>query len=111
MPITLAHLKRNTRTLAVEFAGETVTCTYSPGEITPSLGLELADEGLQLPVVHALQRLLKSWDVLDDDSMLPVPVAEDVLQSLPTEFLNAVLRAIMQDVAVGKTNGATSAAG
>jgi len=110
MPLTLAHLKRNTRTLVLEYAGEQVNVTYKPGAMTPALSLEMADPATNLPVVTVLEQTLVSWDVVDDD-MLPLPVTHDTLIMLPSDFLGAVFGALMEDVSVGKPSGATSGAG
>ncbi len=109
--VKLSHLKKNTRNLSVQWAGESVNFSYRPGEITPALGIEMADEEAKAPLVMALNRALASWDVLDDDTLLPVDISETVLMSFPTSFLNALLRAIMTDTLVGEAKGATSGAG
>ena len=110
MAIKVSHLKKNTRPLEVEFAGESVKFSYRPGEITPALGVEMADEDTKAPLVMALGRALVSWDVLDDDTLLPVAISEEVLMSFPSAFLNALLREIMADTLVGKPSSATSGA-
>lgn len=110
MAIKVSHLKKNTRPLEVEFAGEKVQFSYRPGEITPALGVEMADEDTKAPLVMALGRALVSWDVLDDDTLLPVAISEEVLMSFPSAFLNALLREIMADTLVGKPSSATSGA-
>ena len=109
--LKLSHLKNNTRTLKVEWGGETVNFTYKPGEITPALGVEMADEETKAPLVMALGRALVTWDVLDDDTLLPADITETLLMSLPSGFLNTMLRAIMADALVGEAKGATSGAG
>ena len=102
MAIKVSHLKKNTRPLTIEFAGEKVNFTYGPGEITPALGVEMADEDTKTPLVMAPNRALASWDVLDDETMLPVAITEDVLMSFPSAFLNPLLRETMADSLVGK---------
>ncbi len=37
MPIRLSDLKRETRTITFEYAGEQVNATYQPGAFTPEL--------------------------------------------------------------------------
>ena len=110
MPLTLAHLKKNTRTLTLTYAGEEVNVTYRPGAMTPALSLEMADPATNLPVVTVLEQTLVSWDVLDDD-LTPLPVTHDTLIELPSDFLSVVFSALMEDFSVGKPSGATSGAG
>ena len=110
MPITISHLKRNTRTIAVDFMGEQVNITYKPGEMTPALSLEMADVETRLPIVTVLERTVTAWDVMDDD-MRPLPITRATLLELPSAFLAAVFDALMEDVSVGKPSGATSGAG
>jgi hypothetical protein len=111
MAIKVSHLKKNTRPLFTDYAGERVNFSYIPGEITPALGVEMADEDTKAPLVLALSKALVSWDVLDDDTLLPVPITEEVLMSFPSAFLNALLREVMADTLVGKASSATSGAG
>ena len=110
MPLTLAHLKRNTRTLVLEYAGEQVNVTYKPGAMSPALSLEMADPATNLPVVTVLEQTLVSWDVIGDDAQ-PLAVDHDTLLTLPSDFLGTVFSALMDDVSVGKPSGATSGAG
>ncbi len=111
MPIKVSHLKKLTKSLTIDWDGEKVAFAYKPGEITPALSVEMADEDTKAPLVFALLKTLASWDVLDDDTLLPIEISEDVLMGFPSAFLNTILRAIIRDNAVGEDKSATSGAG
>ncbi len=101
MPLTLGALKRNLRTLGpLDYAGEKVTFSYRPGEVTPALGSEMEED--KRPLVMALLRALVTWDVMEDDGKTPLELKEDVLIQLPTHFLNFVMNAIYKDTVEGK---------
>ncbi len=111
MPIKVSHLKKSTKSLTIDWDGEKVLFAYRPGEITPALSVEMTDEDTKAPLVFTLLKVLASWDVLDDDTMQPIEITEDVLMGFPSAFLNAILKAIIQDYTVGEGKSATSGAG
>lgn len=114
----LSELQKNVRTLDLEFAGETLTFAYRPGEVTPAFSDALGTE--KQPLVWALSKCMVSWDLKDDrdapadtdEASLPVlPLTEQVLSNLATPFLRALLFCILDDVNVGEAFKATSKAG
>lgn len=111
MSIKVSHLKKNSRTLTIDWDGEKVAFAYKPGEITPALSIEMSDEDTKAPLVFALSKTLASWDVLDDDTMLPIAITDEILMGFPSAFLNTILRAIIRDNTVGEESSATSGAG
>jgi hypothetical protein len=114
MSVTLRQLKRNVRTIPVEYAELTINITYRPSEITPALGQEMADTETDLPLVLGLERALIGWDIVQsDDDPTPVPITRAVLTGpgIGTPLLNAMWSAITRDMLVGNWSSATSGAG
>lgn len=93
MPITLTDLQGNTRTLTVEYDGDTVTIVYRPGAITPSSSQDFSRQ----TTADQLLELLVSWDVLDDKGKA-LPVSKDLLDTLPARFLAHLVSAIVGDL-------------
>ncbi len=109
MGLKFSDLKNNRKTLDVPYEGDVVHLVYKPGEVTPTLGQEMADEKNKMPAVMALCRVIASWDVeddalpkVDDEHYPPRAITEAVLAGLPSPFLNTLLRAIFEDTVVGK---------
>jgi hypothetical protein len=114
MPITLMDLHRNTRTAALEYDGETVEVEYRPSEYTPEVedAMQQARRSGRpaMSRVEVLDKMLISWDVLDEESKPLVPTRE-LLLSLPTAFLSAVLSAITEDQRVEREDRKNSGGG
>jgi hypothetical protein len=83
--------------LAVEWGGMTINLECCPRAFTTELEKEFQDtstngEGLVLLV----SRLVKSWDLLEDDAAdaKPYPLTPEALSRLPIAFLAAVAEQI-----------------
>jgi len=112
MPIRLADLRKETRSITFEFLGETVHVAYSPGAFTPELEAEAnaAEPGHQLGALAKMfARILASWDVMDDDGQ-PLPITLDTLMVMPAKFLGAIMKALQDDTTVPKESGGSFAA-
>ncbi len=112
MPVTLADLKRNVRTIPVEYGGLTIHISYRPSEITPTLGQEMVAH--DTPLVLALERVLAGWDIVEsDDNPTPLPITAEVLggPGLGTPLLSRMWGAISEDMFVPNPSGATSDVG
>lgn len=100
MPISLADLTRKTRTVVVDFDGDTINVTYAPGRLTPGVESRLTqanEDGRPASgVADELARLLLSWDIMGDDGA-PAPITSDLLHELPTALLLRIVAAIGED--------------
>lgn len=108
MALTLAKLQGNLANCSFEYDGETVHLKYRPNVYTPAFLLNLMrlqDTTMSTETLSAIVDLVKQvvadWDVLDEAGAV-WPLTEANLQSLPLEFLAAMLRAVTDDVNVGK---------
>ena len=121
MPIKLTDLRKSTRTLAVEYEGETANVQYRPSALTPYLqmvlldwyvGEESADRKYKTTlndVLDAFTNLVATWDVLDESGK-PLPVNRQWVRQMPTQFIATIIGSILEDIRSPKANGAISPA-
>jgi hypothetical protein len=115
MAITLMQLRERERRIEVEYSGQTLGVTYTPGAVTPELVSQVAaregEPGSEVEtMVMALERAVVEWEVLDeqDEKLPPTP---EVMRRLPISFLAAVFFGILGDMKVGEVSGGTSDGG
>ncbi len=102
MPISLSELQNNTRTITVDYDGEKVTVVYKPGVLTPTASTEF----VKSTVVEQLEKLLVSWDVMDEKGK-PLPVTTELLNQLPGRFLSHLALAVSGDMRPNETRAAS----
>lgn len=110
MSITLAALRRNLRTIPINYNGLEFTVSYRPAVITPNFGVSENQDFL----VSALVELLDSWDVYADEAQTErVPLTAELLSSeaVGLPLLRIMFDAIMDDALAGRRWGAISVAG
>lgn len=100
MPVTLAELKANIRTVAVPYHEMTVIVKYRPSQLTPQNSSEIAErvergEAKNL-VIETLCTALVSWDIVDDTGEM-YPITPESLAQLDGALLLAISEAIGQD--------------
>jgi len=111
MPVTLADLTRETRTITLDLAAGTLTVTYAPAAVTPAMLSELlAQEASTETLVQFLVTVLRGWDVVDEGGET-LPTDEKTLRALPVLFLNQVMEAISADLTPRPQTHAHSVAG
>lgn len=110
MPITASQMAANTAsvTFVADSQGNTVTVVYYPAFVTEKTfaSLQRFDEMNQSTAVDSLAelndvliRLVKSWDVFDDDAQtIMFPLDPERLKELPIPFRMKVLGAILGDL-------------
>jgi hypothetical protein len=113
MPIRLADLTKEIRTVTKHFEGteDTLTITYRPRAWTPSIHaalLEAIDRG-RTPeaLVINLSTLVVEWDLLDDDGK-PIPTTPESLRGVSLQVLNIAVETINADMLPDPTPAATS---
>lgn len=98
--INLADLTKDRRDLVIkiEGAGE-LNVTYKPSEFTAATEERYIDQiekkRVNMAYVDALVEILEAWDLVDDGE--PVPLDQETLSGLPSEFLAEIFWAIVQD--------------
>ena len=97
MPIKLAELQRQERTIPVAFDGQEAQVTYKPHVIT----LALLNSDISVPA--AIQATVIAWDVVDAAGQ-PVPITEAGLAPVPWALLQAVWREVRADSASPKAS-------
>lgn len=110
MPVSVAQMAANTAsvTFTADSQGNTVTVVYFPSLVTEKTfaSLQSFDAMQQSSIVESfselndvLIRLIKSWDVYDDDAQqVMFPLDPERLKELPIPFRMKALGAIMGDL-------------
>lgn len=86
----ISELQRKTKTITVEYQGETVNLEYRLNAVTPAFLDEGGDAAAQLV------KLVTRWDIVDDDGSELAP--EAVVRVLPVELLAKILSEIVADM-------------
>lgn len=110
MPISLVKARRavtdTTKTVTVEFAGESMEVTYRIGAMSRATirRFETAKDEEQVDAaITFITEVVSAWEVVDLDGAV-LPITEEVLASLPIDFLTAIIGAVMADVQVPKSS-------
>ena len=107
MPIHLTHVRDETRSVVVDYAGEKMTAEYARNALSTREWREIrkraagdAETADDEFAVAVLSRLLKKWDLLDADGpkAKPLPLTKEQLDDLPPGLLNAIVRAITENM-------------
>ena len=85
--------------LAIELDGETLNVQVNTD--VPLGILEDIDSGDLSAVKTVLQKLVVSWDLVEEDNTV-VPLTDEGLRTLPMFFVGDLLAAIMEHVGQGK---------
>lgn len=102
MPITLAKLKKAKTVIEVNYQGDTAKVTYRPNSVTPAMWRRVISGGNnQEFLVASIAELVEDWDVLTSDGGPKIKPDSDEAASLPTDFLNEVMNAILEDMRAG----------
>ena len=115
MPIRLADLRKERKTVTFPFADDTVTLTYTPGAVTPELEARAfavddpKTERYLGGLADLLAEILLEWDLIGDDDQPFKPTREN-LGKLSAAFLGATWRAITSDQTVPKEQESSFAA-
>ena len=113
MPISILKARRaktaDTKTVTVEFGGESMSVEFRLSAITPSTLAALQSEsGDKLgSTVAFLCETLSQWEVVDEAGAV-LPIDPDVLAALPVDFLTSIAAAITSDVQVPKASTTSS---
>ncbi len=106
MPISIAALAANRRTVNIDFDGDTLKVVYRPSAINAAQEhRELEDKAVGkyvLSIIHTLTETIVSWDLLGDDGQ-PLPLTEDALKPLGIDILSKISSAIIADALPNRT--------
>jgi hypothetical protein len=97
MALKLADIRANRKTVSVEYQGASFNVVYKPAEITPAFLDTLAEmESYREALVNQVSTFAESWEVLDDQGK-PIAPTPEFVETLPLDFLEAVMGAITKD--------------
>ncbi len=118
MPISLSKITAKTKTIAVEWEGETVQIDYSPSQYTPAYidALAAKQKEAEAEADTAKQgekfsemacEVVKAWDIQGDDgAVLPVSVA--AMSQLPVSLIQRFIESITGDLSPNARGGSVS---
>lgn len=104
MPVRMASLKTGEATLTTHWKGESLEIVYRPHVWTPEWEELLSgDDGEKGSdsLALALEELIVSWDVLDENDE-PMEIKADNLVVLPSPFLLFCMKEIWDDMTPGE---------
>lgn len=111
MPISIAALTANRRTIKVTFGDDVLSVIYKPSAINAKQEAreneERADGKHILSAARSLAEIIHAWDLVDDAGK-PVPPSEDVLSSLGLDVLQTITREIITDALPNRTTASSS---
>ena len=102
MGVRVSDLQKGTRSIEVEYMGETFGIVYRPGAATAETAIAMQEQmdgeegSVPVALVDSIVRMVVSWE-LEDDEDNQIGVTEDVTKRLPLALLNAILTAIADD--------------
>lgn len=106
MPLNLANLANNTRTVEVDYFGEKFSVTYKPSMITPGTEAELqgaSDEERTTVLIEQLCARMTAWDLMDGNE--PTPITPERLRSIPSPVLLHIMDAMQEDMRPNRRSG------
>lgn len=111
MPIQLAALTADRRTIKVPFGDDTLTLTYRPSAVNArqeARELEDREKGHHiLAQARSLAEIVDSWDVVDEKGKA-TPPTEEVIAGLGLDVIAKLTRAIIEDLLPNRTQASTS---
>lgn len=117
MPISLSAITGKTKSVAVEWEGETITVSYSPAQYTPNYidalnAKQRAAESIEDATEQGRQfaemacEVVKAWDIQDENGAV-LPATPDNMALLPVALIQAMIVAITVDLRPNENGGAT----
>jgi len=86
-----------TRRIQIDIDGEALNVEYRPNVVTPVFLDSLEGLSNRESVHKQVCQAVQTWDLLDDSGQ-PVPITEEILRTLPTQFTVKVLNSIVTDM-------------
>ena len=106
MPVTIGNIAKSRAKVTRKFEEGSLTIEYDPNMVTEDLYAQLIAFGKMGEDTIAenfrgfnevLLTLIKSWDLMEDDGVTPVPLTEKRLSSVPIVIRNIALDMVMGD--------------
>ncbi len=97
MPIQIAELLNDERTITLTIGGQEGKVTYRPGAMTPELEMRVSQD-TEMAVLEIVSEAVATWDVIGEDGQ-PIETDVDTLMTLPSEVVTETFKAIMHDLA------------
>lgn len=104
MPLNLANIKNDKRTLTITTMWGDCEVTYKPSALTPTVEDEMRAADDTRALIDTLCDMLLAWDVLDDEGE-PLPITPAVLSAIPNALLGAIMQGCREDMIPKARNG------
>jgi hypothetical protein len=108
MPIHVSKVRDKQSSVTVSYGDEKATVHYNQNALSTRAWREIrsrskgdgetVDDEFSVAV---LSQIITKWDVMtvnEDKKPVPYPTTKDALDELPPQFLNAVVKAIVEDL-------------
>lgn len=95
MGVKLSSISSKTRQSSIAWDGEDVAFSYFPNYLTPEMEDRMEAEDSDF-VAEMFAPALEWWDVLDDDGKR-ISTDPSVLKQVPSAFIMAIWRKIMEE--------------
>jgi len=103
MAIKLQSLKNMLRTVTVIYDGDRCAVTYRVGLYTPAYADALNYKAsLKNFMAGQICDLVEHWELVDGEGK-EIPPTPELVETLPQQFLNAVMDAIRDDIRLPKS--------
>jgi hypothetical protein len=107
MPIKLSQIAAKTASITLWFGEDSLTIEYYPNLITDELilGWEEAQSRGEANTADYIQSnneaflsLIKSWDLLEDDDVTPIPLTKERMLTVPSVIKGHIMQTIMEEM-------------
>ena len=97
MPLNLANIKNDKRTVTIKYFGDDCQVTYKPSVLTPTIEDELRASDDTHALIDVLCEMITAWEVEDEEGA-PLPITPDVMGNLPNALLGAIMQGCREDM-------------
>lgn len=97
MPLNLANIKNDKRTVTINYFGEECQVTYKPSVLTPTVEDELRAAEDTGALIETLCDMITAWEVVGENGE-PLPIAPEVMGGLPNALLGAIMQGCREDM-------------
>ena len=107
----LSDAVTSAKPLNVVFDGGAILhITYVPADFTPRELAKMQQEKNSEQIVDQMLRMVKSWDLTEDDGYTPIPLVRDRMLDVSTTIYLKIGEAVMAEVRPSGEAGKSSAA-
>lgn len=103
MPLNLANIKNDKRTIKADTLWGECEVTYKPSALTPAVEDKIREAESNQQNCEVFVSIVTAWDVMDGDK--PYPLTVEALMDFPSALFSAILQACREDMAPKARSG------